>query len=393
MLRILFVSHLNPPEDAPLDNVGGIQRVSEQLYNALQAREDVEVVPMILRASWDNISIKVGRFLVKLMAELPYHVRQNNIDVVLFTSMVSASTVYMLRRRVDVPMVSINHGHDVTLKNRFYQKFIPHVFRRLDGVVSVSSATLRASLERGLDPLKGVVLPNGYDSATAISEEGRDEGRLHLQEQLGLDLDNTVVLLTVGRQVKRKGHEWFIKEVFPKLKNNVIYIVVGDGPEHERLKQVVADSPRKDQIWLMGRQPDEILRHIYAASDIFIMPNIPVDGDMEGFGVVMLEANLAYTPAIASDLEGIKDVIEPGHNGYRIPHSEPLEFAHTIDRVIEEELPTLQVNSRKFVEERFNWKMIASRYVEYLNGVVQQNNQARTNGTVKAVETLTALNR
>ena len=107
----------------------------------------------------------------------------------------------------------------------------------------------------------------------------------------------------------------------------------------------------------------------------------------------MLEANLAYTPAIASDLEGIKDVIEPGHNGYRIPHSEPLEFAHTIDRVIEEELPSLQVNSRKFVEERFNWKMIASRYVEYLNGVVQQNNQARTNGTVKAGETLTALNR
>lgn len=393
MLRILFVSHLNPPEDAPLENMGGIQRVSEQLYNELSASPDVEVVPMIHRTTWDNIGVKVGHFLIRILAELPYRIRQHNIDIVLFTSMVSASTAYMLRRKINVPMVSINHGHDVTLNNVFYQKLVPKIFGKLDGLVSVSTATLRASLERGLNPLKGIVLPNGYDSSTAITEEGRGEGRLHLQEQLGLDLDNTIVLLTVGRQVRRKGHEWFIKEVFPKLKNNVIYIVIGDGPEHERLKKVVADSPHEKKIWLMGRQPDEILRHIYAASDIFIMPNIPVDGDMEGFGVVMLEANLAYTPAIASDIEGIKDVIEPGHNGYRIPHSEPEEFAKSIDRVIKEELPTLQVNSRKFVEEKFNWAMIASRYVEYLNGVVNQYNKARTNGTVKQVETLASVNR
>ena len=74
-----------------------------------------------------------------------------------------------------------------------------------------------------------------------------------------------------------------------------------------------------------------MLKNAYSASDIFIMPNIPIPGDMEGFGIVLLEANLAGTPAVAADLEGIKDVIENGKNGYKIEVRDSKSFSNKID--------------------------------------------------------------
>ena len=376
-MRIVYVSHLHPPEDAPLENIGGIQRVSEQLYQALNGRGDVEIIPFMLRTSWSGISVKVSRFLLRIIIELPHLVRQNRADVVLFTSMVTASTSYVLRKYITVPMVSINHGHDVTLNNPLYQRFVPKVFDRLDGIISVSSATRKASIDRGMHPEKGIALPNGFDPSDAIDLSQHGQSRRVISEEFGVSLENKTVLLTVGRQIKRKGHEWFIREVFPKVKNNVIYLIVGDGPEHQHLRKTVRERSLEDRILLLGKLPDDLLKKVYAASDLFIMPNIPVDGDMEGFGVVMLEANLAYTPAIASDLEGIRDVIEPGHNGYRIPHGKPQKFAEAIDRVIDNELPYLQFNSRKYVEENFNWQHIADRYVSFLNELKERHTMGR----------------
>ena len=179
----------------------------------------------------------------------------------------------------------------------------------------------------------------------------------------------------MGRQVKRKGHEWFIREVFPKIKSDVVYLVVGAGPEHERLKEIVSKSDMMDNILLVGKQPDEVLRNAYAASDIFIMPNIPVSGDMEGFGIVLLEANLAGTPAIAADLEGIKDVIENGKNGYKIEVRNSESFSGQIDSLIENNLDEMSSSARTFVLENFTWNKVAQQYISYLAKIVENKNR------------------
>src|SRR5690606_10325261 len=110
----------------------------------------------------------------------------------------------------------------------------------------------------------------------------------------------------------------------------------------------VQQSSQSNHIYLLGRQPDDILQLAYCAADLFIMPNIVVPGDMEGFGVVMLEANLMNTPVIASDLEGIIDVIEPGKNGYRIEVGNHTLFAKEIDRVLLNELDVLSESCREY---------------------------------------------
>lgn len=349
-----------------------MQRVSMQLVNELEKRDDVEIETIIQHAPWKGIELRTSFFLARLTRKLPKIVDEFKPDIILFSSMVTASLAKLTRAKIDVPMVTINHGQDVKMPIGVYQKFVPKIFTALDGVISVSRATRDECIKRGMEPEKGIALPNGFDMSDFVDVPQKEVSKKELSKALGIDLSKKPILLTVGRQVKRKGHEWFITEVLPKIKSDVIYVVIGEGPEHERLKELLSGLPYKDRVQLVGKQPDSILKQAYSAADIFIMPNIPVSGDMEGFGIVLLEANLASTSAVASDLEGIKDVIEDGKNGFKIPIYEAENFANKVDEVLENNPDELGIKSRKYVEENFAWNKVAEQYICYLKEVVKK---------------------
>ena len=376
-MRILYISHLHPPKNAPLESIGGMQRVSMQLVEELESRGDIELKTIILHAPWKGIEVRAAFFLMNLVRKLPKIVKEFKPDVILFSSMVTASLAKFTRKRIDVPMVTINHGQDVKMPIRIYQNFVPSVFEALDGVISVSEATRQECIKRGMDSTKGVALPNGFDMTDFKEVPNKKESRSAIEKDFGLDLSNRKLILTVGRQVKRKGVEWFISEVFPKINSDVFYLAIGEGPEHEKLKELVRNSPYKDRILLAGRQPDEVLKKAYAAADLFVMPNIPVSGDMEGFGIVLLEANLAGTPVVAADLEGIKDVIENGQNGYKVEVLNSVEFSSQVDTLIKTELEKMSNTCRTYVLENFTWNNVAQRYISYLEHVIEDKNVKR----------------
>lgn len=371
-MKILYVAHNHPPKDAPLENVGGMQRVSIQLLNEFDKIDEVEVEELVLHSTWDKIGVNTFLFLVKLLFRLPARAKAGNADVILFSSMVTASISWFVRNRVDIPMVTITHGKDVTLPVGLYQWFVPKVFRYLDGVISVSRATRQACIDRGMEPEKGVALGNGFNMDRLRIFPDKQASREELKTRFGIDLEGKYMLLTVGRQVKRKGHEWFIREVFPKLKKNMVFVAIGDGPESENIREVAQNSGFSDRIFLLGRQPDEVLKKSYAAADLFVMPNIPVEGDMEGFGIVLLEANMASTPAVAADLEGIQDVITDGENGWRIPPLDERQFANKINSVVSNGLAELSERTRPFVLSRFSWDHVAREYLDFISGIVEQ---------------------
>lgn len=353
-----------------MENVGGMQNVSIQMVNALKRRDDVEVETIILHASWKFIGLKSFFFLLSLLWRIPAGVKKFNPDVILFSSMVTSAVLPFMIPKPKTPCITINHGQDVTLPFFVYQWYLPAVFKRLQGVISVSSATRKACIARGMDPEKGVALPNGFDQNVQKKLPDKEHARAILEKELNLNLEGIHILLTVGRQVKRKGHQWFIEEVFGKINKNTIYLVVGDGPENENIVQARERTPEKDRIIIAGKQPDHILNAAYAGADLFVMPNIPVLGDMEGFGIVLLEANRAGVPAVASDLEGIKDVIKQGVNGYRVPHGDADQFALTVNELLQNDLENLSVSSKRYVEENFNWNSVVDRYISFLKKVI-----------------------
>lgn len=370
-MRILYVSHTHPPEGAILENAGGMQRVSSQLVRELSQKKSVELITDTINVSGKGrIGVGTFLFLIRQLVRLPVHARETKADVILFSSMVTASLALLLRKRISIPMVTINHGRDVTLPVKIYQQFVPKIFDSLDGVISVSRATRKECIKRGMPPYKGIALPNGFDSAKPENIPGKQRARSGLEQAFGIPLGSRFMLLTVGRQVKRKGHEWFIRNVLPEIKPEVTYVVIGDGPESGRISKAARESEKSDSIFLLGRQPDSILKQAYAAADLFVMPNIPVAGDMEGFGVVMLEANMAQTPAVASGLEGIKDVICPGRNGYLAPPLKAGQFAKQVNNVLRDGLADLSKKARIYVQEQFSWEKVADRYIVYLQKVI-----------------------
>lgn len=368
-MRILYISHLHPPTGKPLKNLGGMQNVSIQFIHALEKRDDVFLKTIVHKTSWRWIGIKTFLFLFSLLWKIPREVKQYQPDIILFSSMVSAAVLPFLFSKPRVPCVTINHGQDVTLPVKIYQRYLPMVFKQLQGVISVSEATRQACIERGMNPEKGVVLPNGVETRAKNEPPDKQSAKAQIEKIFGVDLSGHSLLLSVGRQVKRKGHVWFLNEVLHKLKSNVFFLLIGDGPQHEAIIATRNKSSLKQKIVIAGKQPDPFLDMAYAAADLFIMPNIPVEGDMEGFGIVLLEANRVGVPAVASDLEGIKDVIKQGVNGYRVPNRNPQLFAETIDSVLENELPELSVSAKEYVKNTFSWDSVVDNYVSFLKSL------------------------
>ena len=319
-------------------NVGGMQRVSLKLHEALQERpEPPHIESILLRSSWRWTPYKVPFFLGKAAWRIRQAVLREEADVVLFSSMVTASLAVPLRgffERHDVTVATIAHGLDVTLKARPYQWFVPRVFDALDAVLPVSRATGDACIKRGMPEEQVHVVPNGIDLDRYAPPQSKPEMRAILKEALGSTAaplpDDAMLLCSVGRHVKRKGFAWFVEHVMPTLPDNVHYWIAGDGPESEAVQRTINRNDLNDRVRRLGRISNSDLARLYRGSDLFVMPNIPVEGDMEGFGVVMLEAGQCGCPSIAARIEGIQDVITEGENGHLVASQNPESFREAI---------------------------------------------------------------
>ena len=100
------------------------------------------------------------------------------------------------------------------------------------------------------------------------------------------------------------------------------------------------------------------------------MPNIVVPGDMEGFGIVMLEAGACGLPTLAADLEGIRDVIDEGVNGWFAPTEDTSAFATKIQTLLDDPdaLRAASKRTTDYVTSTFRWDSTADRYLDVLRG-------------------------
>lgn len=371
-LRILYVSHSFPLPDDPLSNVGGMQRVAVALYRTLGRRTDVSVTPLLLETSWKMTGVRTAPFLLRLVRAIPRIVREEGIDVVLFSSMVTASSLLAIGdgiRRAGAITAAIPVGRDVTLPNPLYQALVPRVLRALDLVLPISRATAVECTDRGADPSKVFVVPCGVDAPADGSTSARTAARGRLRDILrgrGVDLPpETLLLLSVGRHQERKGFHWFVDSVMPALRDRAAYLLAGSGPMTAAIEEAVRSRALDDRVFLLGQVSEETLATLYAGADVFVMPNIPVPGDIEGFGVVMIEAGAAGLPVVASELEGIRDVVTEGVNGKLVPSGDTEKFVAAIDSFrVPESLAAASALARQHVEGNFGWPSVAERHVE-----------------------------
>ena len=353
-MRLLFVSHSFPPENHPLESIGGMQRVAVELADALVKRNDLCYQQLILRSSWKWHHIQCAPWLAATAMRLHRMAANKEMDVVLFSSMVTGALATLIRSTctdANIKLAAIAHGRDVTLPGMYQTLQVRRTLNALDRVLPVSRATGKECAKRGMPPSRIQVIPNGVMiSRYTLGSGSRDSG---------------LQLLSVGRLVKRKGFAWFVDQVMPRLPSNVHYRIAGTGPENDAIQRAVASRGLAGRVHLLGRCSDEHLTKLYSESDLLIMPNLPVGGDMEGFGVVMLEAGASGTPAIAADLEGIRDVITDGINGRLVRSGDAAKFRKAILNY--PTTPEVREQAYKHTAQKFSWTSVAELYASHLH--------------------------
>jgi len=208
-------------------------------------------------------------------------------------------------------------GLDLTYRNRLYRAVVHRVLCRAPRVLAISAATAEAARSFGIPAERVGVVRLGVTSPEVTEEDQRAAAK-ELRQRYDLP-NEAVVLLTLGRLVPRKGARWFVAHVLADLPAHAIYILAGDGPEREGIQAAAASAGVTDRVRLLGRVDDEEREILLRGADVFVQPNVPVPGDMEGFGLVAVEAAMRGTATIASGIEGLRDAVVDGETGILLP--------------------------------------------------------------------------
>ncbi|HET8657307.1 MAG TPA: glycosyltransferase family 4 protein, partial [Longimicrobiaceae bacterium] len=206
-LRILFVSHSLPLPDQPLSNLGGMQRLALETRASLAAHPGVQLGELVLESSARWTGARTAPFLARLLWRLPRKVREDSIDVVLFSSIVTASLAPVLRPRLagtGALLAATPVGRDLTLPNPLHQRLVPHVLRALDLVLPISRATGEECLARGLSPERMRIVPCGVDVERFPPVADRGAARRELLAALAASGEpplppDALLLCSVGR--------------------------------------------------------------------------------------------------------------------------------------------------------------------------------------------------
>lgn len=191
-------------------------------------------------------------------------------------------------------------GLDLLYPSAFYQYVLRRALPVIDRVVAISAATADAARARGARTEGLAVIPCGID------REDRGMERVPIRGEKRVDL------LLFGRQIKRKGTAWFLEYVLSLLLQSVPVLhvtIAGDGPELPRLRELVSRRGWEHVVEILGVVKEEKKWTLFSEATLFLMPNIPVAGDMEGFGLTCIEAASMGLPVVAARLEGIQDAV------------------------------------------------------------------------------------
>ena len=186
-------------------------------------------------------------------------------------------------------------------------------------LVASSARTKNNAIEVGVDPQKITTI---YNAIMPFDVSHID--RTAVRQKIGLKKDD-VFFVAVGRLVYEKGHEFLVEAMSTVMKSDsqAIAGICGAGPLQDPLQAQIEKLNLQDKVKLLG-QWDEI-PELLAASDVFVLPS-----RWEGLPMALLEGMMAGLPVIATQVEGVDEVVQPGEHGLLVPLESPSELAQAI---------------------------------------------------------------
>lgn len=330
--------------------VGGMEKLSFALAKEFSQQTNTTLIV------WNKSQKYLPYFILVAVIKSLYLIPTKKIDHIHIGDGLLAPLGLFLKLLFGIRTSITIAGLDITFNFPGYQSLIPRCVARLDKIICISESTRDECKKRNIPHKKCSIIPCGvYPDEWKLLATRND-----LENITGKDLKNKKVIITVGRLVRRKGVFWFIKNIMPKLKDNILYLVIGDGDEKERIKKLTRALKLDDQVLLLGKISDKNLKIIYNTADLFIMPNIKVDNNIEGFGIVAIEASSTGLPVIASDMEGISSAVINGKTGILVESMNTQQFVKAIV-----ETPAFKRTAvAEVTRKKYSWEAIGKRYLE-----------------------------
>ncbi len=328
--------------------MGGLEKYSFDLYTNLKT-----VFPDVSLIANRHHLKSLPWFFVRTLFYLLFRVRKfTHIHLADGSLSILIPYIKFIAPKVGIT-ISI-HGLDITYKNYLYQLFIPRLIKLAHAIVCVSNNTMQECLNREIPQEKCHVITNGID----FSDGDFKKADLSEVEKLcGINLIEKQIFFSIGRLVKRKGIVWFIEHVMTKLDEQSIYIIAGSGKEEESIIAAIEGYNLTNQVILLGNVSEEQKVILFRSADFFIMPNIRVENDIEGFGLTVLEAGKYGVTVVASAIEGLLDSVLHKKTGYLVEEQNEHEF---IERLQAPALDRTAVQHE--ASTRFSWQKIVLMY-------------------------------
>ncbi|MDF2475621.1 MAG: hypothetical protein K0S24_1104 [Sphingobacterium sp.] len=389
-MEILFVSHKYPPA------VGGMEKQSFELIN--NAALYLKVHTLI----YDNKE-SILRFFIHLNKRILSKIKNNpGIKLIHFNDGLIAALASFHKGYDHLKKVVTLHGLDVVFPLPYFQRRIIPRFNTFDQVIAVSQATAEAGQSRGIDASRITVIPNGVDPATPESAFIADKGIAGAENhQPNGNTSSLPYFITLGRPVKRKGFSWLMQHVIPAIQGNFKLIMIGPFDQNptwkERLLNMLPTNfyhlstlflghptdqhhmrtllkAHPEKIQHLGKIPSHQLNQLLAQAHAFLMPNIPVPGDMEGFGLVCLEASSAGTLVVAAELEGITSAITHNHNGLLLKSQDANAWVRQLQSILDnpDHYMKLGRQFRSNTDINFSWDIMARSYCQTFIALCQK---------------------
>lgn len=318
----LFVTRTFPPA------VGGMQTLAADVWATLRSGAGV---PMFL-VSHGGSSRGLPLFMVRAVVRTVRLTVTRQVDTVVTGDVVMFLVLSPLLRLLRVRHATMAMGKDVVWDQPLYRRVVARQLPKAPLVLAISEATAQAVREAGVAASRVRVVRLGVEVPDP-PDDGRSASRAELTTWLGLE-GEPVILLALGRLVRRKGVAWFVREVLPRLDGDLVYLVAGAGEDEEAVRSAVAASGQEARVRLLGRVSDSEREMLMRGCDVFVQSNVVVPGDMEGFGLVAVEAAMRGALVVASDLEGLQDAVVDGETGVLIAPLDAAAWERTLTGLV-----------------------------------------------------------
>lgn len=352
-MRILLATYEYPPD------LGGIAAYLGGLFGAVRAK-DFRVLRLTRPA-------KPGGWLAHLPA-LWWAAWRAKADLVVVSHVLPVGTA---ARLIGKPYVVIVHGLDLRSAAAHPRKrrIAARVLKDAKLVVANSAATAVELAAFGMDASRALVLtPCPGDWMRAHARKFDEASRPDIRARLGLE--GKKVLLSVGRLMPRKGFDRLIR-LLPELRKScgdVMLVIAGAGPEERTLRQDAQRSGIDTHIRFLVAPDGDALAAAYRAADVFALAVRGSKEDVEGFGIVFLEAALFGLASVSSRVGGVPEAVVDGVTGLLVDADSDGELFAALKRLLDDpaEAKRLGEAGRVRAERDFAWEPRAQTFISRL---------------------------